>query len=47
MVGDLLSVPTILFVPVNDDNFLAMAQGFPNVISWSGPGQDTTAGTLK
>ena len=45
--GDYLSLPTILFVPVNDDHFLSMSQGFPNVVSWSGPGSDSRSGTIK
>ena len=45
--ADYLSLPTILFVPVNDDHFLSMSQGFPGVVSWSGPGSDSTIGTLK
>jgi len=47
MLGDMFSIPTILFLPVNGEHILSMSLGYPDMLSWSGEGAVSTISNLR
>jgi len=47
MLGDMFSIPTILFLPVNAEHFLSMSLGYPDMLAWSGEGAVSKISNLR
>jgi len=47
VLGDYFKIPTILFLPVNGEQMLSMALGYPDVPSWSGEGAVSTISNFR
>ena len=42
-----MEAPTILYIPVNAEQFLSMSLGHPDRLSWSGPGAGSIMAMVK
>ena len=42
-----MQAPTILYIPVNAEQFLSMSLGHPDSLAWSGPGAGSIMAMLR